>query len=140
MKFASCAAPSMISMAFEHLVGRSSALLEVLDAASRVAHTDATVLILGETGTGKELIARAIHFNSLRKDRPFVIINCGAIPAELLESELFGHVKGSFTGAVSHKKGKVEMAEGGTVFLDEIGEMPLGSPGAPASTSAAARD
>ena len=110
---------------FEHLVGRSNALLEVLDAASRVAHTDATVLILGETGTGKELIARAIHFNSLRKDRPFVIINCGAIPAELLESELFGHVKGSFTGAVSHKKGKVEMAEGGTVFLDEIGEMPL---------------
>ena len=110
---------------FEHIVGRSSALLEVLDSASRVAHTDATVLILGETGTGKELIARAIHLNSLRRDRPFVIINCGAIPAELLESELFGHVKGSFTGAVNHKKGKVEMAEGGTVFLDEIGEMPL---------------
>ena len=110
---------------FEHIVGRSAALLQVLDAASRVAHTDATVLILGETGTGKELIARAIHRNSLRRDRPFVIINCGAIPAELLESELFGHVKGSFTGAVNHKKGKVEMAEGGTVFLDEIGEMPL---------------
>jgi DNA-binding NtrC family response regulator len=110
---------------FGHLVGRSSALLEVLDSVSRVAHTDATVLILGETGTGKELIAKAIHMNSLRRNRPFVIINCGAIPAELLESELFGHVKGSFTGAVGHKKGKVEMAEGGTVFLDEIGEMPL---------------
>ena len=110
---------------FEHIVGRIGALLEVLDAASRVAHTDATVLILGETGTGKELIARAIHLNSLRRDRPFVIINCGAIPAELLESELFGHVKGSFTGRRGHKKGKVEMAEGGTVFLDEIGEMPL---------------
>jgi DNA-binding NtrC family response regulator len=110
---------------FEHIVGRSSALLQVLDEASRVAHTDITVLILGETGTGKELIARAIHRNSLRRDRPFVIINCGAIPAELLESELFGHVKGSFTGATNHKKGKVEMAEGGTVFLDEIGELPL---------------
>lgn len=110
---------------FERIVGRSSALLQVLDAASRVAHTDATVLILGETGTGKELVARSIHSNSLRRDRPFVIINCGAIPAELLESELFGYVKGSFTGATNHKKGKVEMAEGGTVFLDEIGEMPL---------------
>jgi DNA-binding NtrC family response regulator len=110
---------------FEHIVGQSSALLDVLDAASRVAQTGATVLILGETGTGKELIARAIHLNSPRKERPFVIINCGAIPGELLESELFGHVKGSFTGAMNHKKGKVEMAEGGTVFLDEIGEMPL---------------
>jgi two-component system NtrC family response regulator len=110
---------------FDHIVGRSSALLDVLDSASRVATTDATVLILGETGTGKELIARAIHLNSPRRDRPFVVINCGAIPAELLESELFGHVKGSFTGAFSHKKGKVEMAERGTVFLDEIGELPL---------------
>ncbi|HYI95172.1 MAG TPA: sigma-54 dependent transcriptional regulator, partial [Bryobacteraceae bacterium] len=110
---------------FERIVGRSSALLTVLESASRVAPTDATVLILGETGTGKELIARAIHLKSLRRDRPFVIINCGAIPAELLESELFGHVKGSFTGAVNHKKGKVEMAAGGTIFLDEIGEMPL---------------
>jgi len=110
---------------FEHIVGRSSALVDVLDTASRIAHTDATILILGETGTGKELIARAIHFNSLRKDRPFVVVNCGAIPSELLESELFGYVKGSFTGATAHKKGKVEMAEGGTVFLDEIGELPL---------------
>jgi two-component system NtrC family response regulator len=110
---------------FEHIVGRSGPLLQVLDAASRVAQTDATVLLLGETGTGKELIARAIHLNSLRRERPFVIINCGAIPAELLESELFGHLKGSFTGAVHHKKGKIEMAEGGTIFLDEIGELPL---------------
>jgi two-component system NtrC family response regulator len=110
---------------FESIVGRSSALLQVLDSASRVAQTDATVLILGETGTGKELLAKAIHFNSLRRERPFVVINCGAIPAELLESELFGHVKGSFTGAMSHKKGKVEIAEGGTLFLDEIGEMSL---------------
>jgi two-component system, NtrC family, response regulator len=110
---------------FENIVGRSTALLEVLDSASRVAHTDATVLILGETGTGKELLAKAIHFNSLRRERPFVTINCGAIPAELLESELFGHVKGSFTGAMNHKKGKVEMADGGTLFLDEIGEMSL---------------
>ncbi len=99
--------------------------MQVLDSASRVAQTDATVLILGETGTGKELIARAIHLNSLRRDQPFVIINCGAIPTELLESELFGHVKGSFTGATNHKKGKVEMAEGGTIFLDEIGEMQM---------------
>jgi two-component system NtrC family response regulator len=110
---------------FEHIVGRSSELLEVLESASRVAETDATVMILGETGTGKELVARAIHLNSRRRHLPFVVINCGAIPAELLESELFGHVKGSFTGAISHKKGKVEIAEGGTVFLDEIGEMPL---------------
>jgi two-component system NtrC family response regulator len=110
---------------FENIVGRSNALLQVLDSASRVAPTDATVLILGETGTGKELLAKAIHFNSLRRERPFVVINCAAIPAELLESELFGHVKGSFTGALNHKKGKVEMGDGGTVFLDEIGEMPL---------------
>jgi two-component system NtrC family response regulator len=110
---------------FENIIGRSSALLEVLDSASRVAHTDATVLVLGETGTGKELLAKAIHFNSLRRERPFVTINCGAIPGELLESELFGHIKGSFTGAVSHKRGKVEMADGGTLFLDEIGEMSL---------------
>jgi DNA-binding NtrC family response regulator len=110
---------------FETIIGRSSALLQVLDSASRVAQTDATVLVLGETGTGKELLAKAIHFNSLRRERPFVVINCGAIPAELLESELFGHVKGSFTGAMTHKKGKVEIAEGGTLFLDEIGEMSL---------------
>jgi two-component system, NtrC family, response regulator len=110
---------------FENIIGHSGALLHVLDSAARVAQTDATVLILGETGTGKELLAKAIHFNSHRRERPFVVINCGAIPRDLLESELFGHVKGAFTGALTHKKGKVEMAQGGTVFLDEIGEMPL---------------
>ena len=110
---------------FENILGQSKALLRVLDSAARSAQTDATVLVLGETGTGKELLAKAIHTNSARSNRPFVIINCGAIPGELLESELFGHMRGSFTGAFTHKKGKVEMADGGTVFLDEIGEMPL---------------
>jgi DNA-binding NtrC family response regulator len=110
---------------FESIIGHSATLLQTLESASRVAPTDVTILILGETGTGKELLAKAIHCSSLRRERPFVTINCGAIPGELLESELFGHVKGSFTGATTHKKGKVEMADGGTVFLDEIGEMPL---------------
>jgi two-component system NtrC family response regulator len=110
---------------FESILGRSKRLLAVLELASRAAQTVSTVLIRGETGTGKELIARAIHFNSPRKDRPFVTINCGAIPKDLLESELFGHMKGSFTGAVAHKTGKVETAIGGTLFLDEIGDMPL---------------
>jgi two-component system NtrC family response regulator len=110
---------------FENIIGSSSRLIQVLDSASSVAHTDATVLILGETGTGKELLAKAIHTSSPRSQRPFVIISCGSIPRELLESELFGHIKGSFTGAYTHKKGKVELADGGTVFLDEIGEMPL---------------
>jgi two-component system NtrC family response regulator len=110
---------------FEEIVGTSEALLSSLDVAARTASTDATVLISGETGTGKELVAKAIHLRSNRRDRPFVTINCGAIPRELLESELFGHVKGSFTGALTHKKGKVESADGGTVLLDEIGEMPL---------------
>lgn len=110
---------------FEEIVGNSPSLLDCLDVASRTASTDATVLIYGETGTGKELVAKAIHFLSRRREAPFITINCGAIPRELLESELFGHVKGSFTGALSHKKGKVEMANGGTILLDEIGEMPL---------------
>ena len=110
---------------FESIIGHSPALLQVIDDAARVARTDATVLIHGETGTGKELLARAVHFNSPRRGGPFVVINCGAISRELLESELFGHVKGAFTGAFAHKKGKVESADGGTVFLDEIGEMPL---------------
>ena len=112
-------------LGFEDIVGRSTALLRVLESAAQVAGTDATILIRGETGTGKELLARAIHFHSPRRDRPFVVVNCGAIPRELLESELFGYVRGAFTGALAHKKGKVEAAEGGTVFLDEIGEMPL---------------
>jgi len=110
---------------FENIIGHSKSLLYVLDLSTRAAQTDATVLIHGETGTGKEQLAKAVHFNSLRRDKPFVTINCGAIPRDLLESELFGHVKGSFTGALAHKRGKVESADGGTLFLDEIGEMPL---------------
>jgi DNA-binding NtrC family response regulator len=110
----------------ENILGQSRAILQVLDSASRAAQSDATVLVLGETGTGKEVLAKAIHFNSVRSKRPFVTINCGSIPGELLESELFGHVRGAFTGALTNKKGKIEMADGGTVFLDEIGDMPLG--------------
>jgi DNA-binding NtrC family response regulator len=110
---------------FENIIGRSTSLLYVLDTATRAAQSDATVLIRGETGTGKELLAKGIHFNSPRKHKPFVTINCGAIPRELLESELFGHVKGSFTGAVAHRKGRVELADQGTVFLDEVGDIPL---------------
>jgi two-component system NtrC family response regulator len=109
---------------FENIIGHSEALLSLLDTAARAAQSESTILIHAETGTGKELLARAIHFNSRRREKPFITINCGAIPRELLESELFGHVKGSFTGAVAHKAGKVEMAERGTLFLDEIGEMP----------------
>lgn len=110
---------------FENILGQSKPLLYVLDMASRAANATSTVLIHGETGTGKELLAKAVHFNSRRRDRPFVTINCGAIPRDLLESELFGHVKGSFTGALANKRGKIELADGGTLFLDEIGEMPL---------------
>ena len=98
---------------------------EILDIVRRVSTTDVTVLIQGESGTGKELIARAIHFNSSRKDKPFIPINCGAIPENLLESELFGHEKGAFTDAHAQKKGKFELAQNGTIFLDEIAELPL---------------
>jgi DNA-binding NtrC family response regulator len=108
---------------FENLLGRSDALLEVLDTAERAAHSNSTVLIRGETGTGKELLARAIHFNSSRRDNPLITINCGAIPRELLESELFGHKRGAFTGAVADKKGRIELADRGTLFLDEIAEL-----------------
>jgi len=111
---------------FELTIGCSDSLKRALDTAARVAPTDATVLILGETGTGKELLARAIHQRSPRREKAFVTVSCGAIPKELLESELFGYTKGSFTGAIAHKKGKAEIADGGTLFLDEIGEMPLG--------------
>jgi two-component system NtrC family response regulator len=108
---------------FENILGRSDVLLEVLETAARTAHSNSTVLIRGETGTGKELLARAIHFNSSRSNNPLVTINCGAIPKELLESELFGHRRGAFTGAFTDKKGRIELADRGTLFLDEIAEM-----------------
>lgn len=108
---------------FDQIVGQSSEIQSVLGMVERVADSDSTVLITGDSGTGKELIARAIHFNSDRSDMPFVAINCGAIPPELLESELFGHVKGAFTGAIANRIGRFEMADGGTLFLDEIGDM-----------------
>jgi formate hydrogenlyase transcriptional activator len=110
---------------FDHIVGSSPALESVLAEVERVAPTDSTVLVLGETGTGKELIARAIHNLSARCGRPFVKLNCAAIPFDLLESELFGHEKGAFTGAVAQKIGRFEMADTGTLFLDEIGDLPL---------------
>jgi two-component system response regulator PilR (NtrC family) len=108
---------------FAGIIGRSPSMLAVFDLVESVAKTTSTVLVTGESGTGKELIARAVHFHSLRRDRPFVALNCGALPETLLESELFGHMRGAFTGAETTKKGLVEIAEGGTIFLDEIGEM-----------------
>lgn len=110
---------------FTSIVGISEAMQQVFDVVRRVAATEASVLILGESGTGKELVARAIHYGSERRDGPFVPVNCAAIPAELLESELFGHVRGAFTGAVKERRGKFELADGGTLFLDEVGELPL---------------
>jgi formate hydrogenlyase transcriptional activator len=111
--------------AFKGIIGGSSALKSVLAEVERVAPTDSTVLVLGETGTGKELIARAIHDLSARRGSPFVKVNCAAIPYDLLESELFGHEKGAFTGAIAQKIGRFEMADTGTLFLDEIGDLPL---------------
>jgi len=108
---------------FSNIVGRSDAMLSVFKLIETVAPTNSTILVTGESGTGKELVARAIHYNSMRRDRPFVALNCGALPETLLESELFGHMKGAFTGAASNKKGLIEVAEKGTIFLDEIGEM-----------------
>lgn len=110
---------------FRSLVGRSEGIVNVRHLISQVAPSDATVLVLGQSGTGKEVVARNIHYLSERRDGPFIPVNCGAIPPELLESELFGHEKGSFTGAISSRKGRFELAEGGTLFLDEIGDMPL---------------
>jgi sigma-54 dependent transcriptional regulator, flagellar regulatory protein len=110
---------------FRSLVGRSEGVANVRHLIAQVAGSDATVLVLGQSGTGKEVVARNIHYLSDRRDGPFIPVNCGAIPPELLESELFGHEKGSFTGAISARKGRFELAEGGTLFLDEIGDMPL---------------
>jgi formate hydrogenlyase transcriptional activator len=109
---------------FEEIVGSSQSLRKVLKAVDRVAATDSTVLILGETGTGKELIARAIHKRSPRSSRAFIRLNCAAIPSELIASELFGHEKGAFTGALERRIGRFEAADGGTLFLDEIGDLP----------------
>ena len=108
---------------FDNIIGKSQALQEVLSIVEKVANTDSTVLITGESGSGKELIARALHYNSGRANRMMVTVNCGAIPEELLESELFGHVKGAFTNAVHHREGRFALADGGTIFLDEIGDM-----------------
>ena len=110
---------------FDGIIGRSASLREVFGQLKIVAPTGSTVLILGETGTGKELIARALHNRSSRRDRPFVRVNCAAIPSGLLESELFGHERGAFTGAIAQKIGRFELANGGTLFLDEIGDIPL---------------
>jgi formate hydrogenlyase transcriptional activator len=109
---------------FGEIVGQSPALLDVLEKVNRVAKTDATVLITGETGTGKELIARAIHSASHRHHKPLIKVNCAALPSGLIESELFGHEKGAFSGAISRRAGRFELANGGTIFLDEIGEVP----------------
>lgn len=110
---------------FAEMVGRSPAMLSIRQLMAQVADSEANVLVLGESGTGKEVVARSLHNHSARADKPFVPVNCGAIPAELLESELFGHEKGAFTGAISSRKGRFELAEGGTLFLDEIGDMSL---------------
>lgn len=108
---------------FDQIIGQSEEIKNVLNLVERVADSESTVLITGESGTGKELIAKAIHYNSSRSNQPFIPINCGAIPSELLESELFGHVKGAFTGAIANRIGRFELADGGTIFLDEIGDL-----------------
>ncbi|MEI6702061.1 MAG: sigma-54 dependent transcriptional regulator [Deltaproteobacteria bacterium] len=110
---------------FSNIIGNSPAMILVFERMARIVKTDSTVLITGDSGTGKELVARALHFNGNRKERPFVAVNCSAIPETLLESELFGHVRGAFTGAIKDKAGKFEAANHGTIFLDEIGTMPL---------------
>lgn len=117
--------PLELPTEFSHLVGSSPKFIEALEKAKMVGPMDTSVLILGESGTGKELIAHSIHKVSTRRFKPFVVVNCGALPANLIESELFGHEKGSFTGAASRRAGKFELADGGTIFLDEIGELPL---------------
>ena len=109
---------------FDNIIGRSKPMLAVFDIIQKVAHTKATVLITGESGSGKELIAKAIHFNSARRNKPFVAVSCAALSETLLESELFGHERGAFTGAAAMRKGRFELADGGTLFLDEIGDVP----------------
>lgn len=111
--------------AFDNIIGGAPPMLRIYEMVKRVANTKSSVLITGESGTGKELIARAIHYNGPLKDKPFVTVNCGAIPENLMESEMFGHKKGSFTGAIADKKGLFEVANSGTIFLDELGELPL---------------
>src|SRR5437879_7894509 len=108
---------------FDNIISDNEKMQAVFTQVEKVADTDSTVLIYGESGTGKELIARALHYNSYRQDKPLVPINCGAIPEELLESELFGHEKGAFTGAIAQRLGRFELANGGTIFLDEIADM-----------------
>jgi formate hydrogenlyase transcriptional activator len=127
LKHESVALPEEIDMGSmcDEIVGSSGALQKVLSLVSKVAPTEAAVLVTGETGTGKELIARAIHRRSHRSSRPFVCVNCAAVPRDLIASELFGHEKGSFTGALQRRLGRFELAEGGTIFLDEVGELPL---------------
>ena len=115
------------SYKFENIIGAGPAMQKVYNLIQRLMDTDTTVLITGETGTGKELVARALHYNSVRKEGPFIPVHCAAIPSELLESELFGHEKGAFTGALQRRIGMFEAASGGTLFLDEIGEMPHGT-------------
>src|SRR4029453_15576386 len=110
---------------FDEIIGQSAALRQVLRDVEQVAVTDAAVLIQGETGTGKELFARAIHAASKRRDQPLVTVNCAAIPSTLIESEFFGHEKGAFTGATARRDGRFTLADGGTIFLDEVGELPL---------------
>jgi len=118
-------APIALPSEFSNLVGKSSKFIETLERAKMVGPTDTSVLILGESGTGKELIAHSIHKVSVRRHKPFVVVNCGTLPTNLIESDLFGHEKGSYTGAINKREGKFELADGGTIFLDEIGELPL---------------
>jgi two-component system response regulator HydG len=118
-------APVVLPPEFSHLIGKSQKFLNTLERAKMVGSTDTSVLILGESGTGKELIAHSIHRFSTRRHKPFIVVNCGTLPANLIESDLFGHEKGSYTGAVNKREGKFELADGGTIFLDEIGELPL---------------
>jgi transcriptional regulator with PAS, ATPase and Fis domain len=120
------AAPGPMRVAmFSGMIGRSASMQKIFDLVQSLSESDATVLLTGESGTGKELVARALHQNSLRRGSPFVAVNCGALPGELLESELFGHVRGAFTGAVRDRQGRFELASGGTLFLDEVGDLTL---------------